>query len=230
MVNIYVLIDPRDNQIRYVGQTKSPPATRLCHHICLAKKGCQYYSARWIRELLRHDLKPLVQLIEVTDRPDEREAYWIVYYRSQGARLTNYAAGGPTTRGTKHGPLSPQMRAKLSLIHTGKPKSPEARANMRKPKSPEAIRNMSAAQKGRKKGPPSEEHRRKLSAALKGRKKSPEHIAKYSAAQKGKFIPDELRARWSASQKGRPAPPRAPDHYKKAWETRRRNQQAKESQ
>ena len=48
---IYVLIDPRDNQVRYVGKTNNV-LTRLSNHISNAKRiKHNRYVCNWIKEL-----------------------------------------------------------------------------------------------------------------------------------------------------------------------------------
>lgn len=58
----YVLIDPRDGKIKYVGRTVDPKS-RLRGHIYESKKNNRNKRERWIVSLLRKNLKPSLQII-----------------------------------------------------------------------------------------------------------------------------------------------------------------------
>ncbi len=58
-VNIYVLIDPRTNEIRYVGKTSQPLSGRLSSHRFDAKNSTSH-RARWIAKLIRLGYNPLI--------------------------------------------------------------------------------------------------------------------------------------------------------------------------
>lgn len=90
---IYILSDPRDNQIRYVGKTDNPQR-RFSMHL-IEKDPC--YKRNWIKQLLSNNLQPIMTVIEeIPENQDweEREKYWISYYRSTGHNLTNMTDGG----------------------------------------------------------------------------------------------------------------------------------------
>lgn len=93
IIYIYILIDPLTNDIRYVGKTTNL-ARRLNAHINRAKQN-KYHSARWINSLIQKDLKPIMTTIEECneDNWEEREIYWISYYRKL-FDLTNILDGG----------------------------------------------------------------------------------------------------------------------------------------
>jgi hypothetical protein len=89
---IYGLVDPRDNQIRYVGKTVEP-AKRLYMHIWSARSGrFDNHRDRWIRRVLALGLEPSMTILETTTRErwQERERYWIAALPN----LTNISAGG----------------------------------------------------------------------------------------------------------------------------------------
>jgi len=111
-----------------------------------------------------------------------------------------------------------ETRAKLSAIHKGIKKSPEAiakRSAARKGKklSAEHIAKLSAAHKGKKH---SLEHIAKMSASIslakKGKKLSAEHIEKLRAIHKAKTVSAESRAKMSAAKKGKKL---SPEHIAK---------------
>jgi hypothetical protein len=89
---IYVLTDPRDGAVRYVGRTFHLP-TRLGSHIRQASYR-RTRKDRWICELLLLDLSPDAHAVETGwgDGWLERERHWIAHYRSLGSRLTNVGA------------------------------------------------------------------------------------------------------------------------------------------
>jgi len=91
---IYVLIDPIDNDIRYVGKT-SNPKSRLSGHITECKKEkYKHYRARWIRSLLKKNLKPIIKFIKVCPLNDfeKFETEYIKIFKSE--RLTNSDESG----------------------------------------------------------------------------------------------------------------------------------------
>jgi hypothetical protein len=164
---IYILRDPETNAIRYVGKADNLEK-RLQRHL---QKDVDSHRSRWVNSLKRRGLKPVIELVEEVpyDQWPERERYWIARFRAQGCDLTNTATGG----NGGSGPVSPEVRAKIS-----------------------------AANKGRKFPPMSEETRRKMSESRKGRKNSPEAIAKTAAALRGRKASPETRAKLSMAHKG----------------------------
>ena len=69
---IYALIDPRDNQIRYVGKTKDIK-TRLKAHVNNSQNGSVAKKV-WIDELRLFGLTPRVFILG--QYPDEDGALW----------------------------------------------------------------------------------------------------------------------------------------------------------
>jgi hypothetical protein len=98
---IYSLKDPETNEIRYVGKTISPLYKRLSSHY--RDKNISY-KTHWINSLKEKGVKPIIKIIEICDENnwEEREKYWISYYREK-TRLTNYLNGGQgQQKGYKH--------------------------------------------------------------------------------------------------------------------------------
>src|SRR5712691_10969682 len=91
---IYTLIDPRDNTIRYVGKSDDTEY-RYWQHMHSHGGGRQ--ERYWISELKKLGLSPIVEILETIDAPyDEahtivlqREQYWIDELVSTGAPLIN---------------------------------------------------------------------------------------------------------------------------------------------
>lgn len=91
-VFIYALIDPRTDEIKYVGKTNNLNA-RLYKHINIklkTKVSC------WIRSLLKADLLPIMEILD--EVPDSEwqfwEQYWIWLCMSWGFNLKNSTYGG----------------------------------------------------------------------------------------------------------------------------------------
>jgi hypothetical protein len=90
---IYALIDPRDNAVRYVGQTNEP-SNRFSQHIT-AKPEINLAKHQWIQELIAQGLEPRFEILEcINVSPavvDEREFYWIQHFQANNIKLTNLA-------------------------------------------------------------------------------------------------------------------------------------------
>jgi hypothetical protein len=86
---IYLLIDPRDKSVRYVGKT-SNPKYRLSGHITECKKEkVVHRRARWIKSLLRENLKPEIKFVKICrlEEFESVESEYIKMYKSY--KLTN---------------------------------------------------------------------------------------------------------------------------------------------
>lgn len=164
---IYVawcICHPEDG-VRYVGQTSKGVNSRWSVHLWNARtEGSTSYKgfmSSWIR---KHGAENIVfSVLEVCtpEELDEREIFWIAFYRDQGANLTNILAGGAQPRGHKR---------------------PDHARDMSGPNNPMYGKDrkelMTYARSFQ--GPPSEETRAKMSAASRGRKHRPETLDKMS--------------------------------------------------
>jgi hypothetical protein len=198
---IYGLIDPRTQELRYVGKTINPLPFRLSQHINDAARGrVDIFRFRWINKLSRMGLKPDIFEIEtVTSNWQEAEQFWIAYFKSIGADLVNATAGGDGIHSHKH---SAATKAKMSAAaksgsydlrkRRGEAISralnrPESKARLidaaRKRFTPEVRAKISDANKRRFSDPMVREF---YSAIHKGRTFSPEHKARISAAIRGR--------------------------------------------
>jgi len=102
-MKIYCLIDPRNDSVTYVGFTRLNLEERLKAH--LADKG-NTPKIDWLRKLKRVKLKPIIeQLEEVTEENwQDKEKFWIQYFKNEGFKLKNYTNGGecgPILKGQK---------------------------------------------------------------------------------------------------------------------------------
>jgi len=90
---IYTLSHPTTNEIRYVGKTGNLK-NRLTSHLS-ASKSSNSHVGRWIKSILPIGL-PIIDIIEECDENswEEREIYWISFYKEQGLNLCNIQKGG----------------------------------------------------------------------------------------------------------------------------------------
>ncbi len=153
---VYALLDPRGNEIRYVGVTTRRLRKRLWEHVYKAKRGGRTYRECWIMSLVNLQLEPRIVCLERGEGDSwvEREQHWVGKLKAEGARLTNLTEGGEGVHGwVPHA----EFREAMSRSSSGRAQSPETR------------RKRSESMRGRKF---SEEHRRNISIGKKGRSPS----------------------------------------------------------
>ena len=191
VVCIYALIDPRTNQVRYIGKANEP-SERLRQHISSARRQ-ESHKARWIKELLALNLQPVLKVLEETtgDAWEALEVKWIADARRLGWPLTNYAAGGRAggrVKGWKH---TEEAREKISRAVTGRRNSPESMAKIAdalrgRKRPPEVAEKIAAANRARKGAIASDETREKLRLSHLGHKQTQETKDKRAASNRGK--------------------------------------------
>ena len=177
MPYIYILRDPRDNRVRYVGKANDI-AQRMKQHLHCARHHHKTHRDNWIRSLLLAGHKPTADILEEVsvDGWADAERHWIAHYLAMGMPLTNMTSGGeagPSCLGKKFGPFSVEHRAKIS-----------------------------AARLGKKFGPFSEEHKAKISKANKGKIFSDDTRAKMKRARQGWYPPARLAEAVSRGVRG----------------------------
>lgn len=170
--------------IRYVGSTRRSLESRLKDH---TKPGwvasAKYPVTRWIGKHGPGNIR--IELLEQCDSEnlDEREIYWISYYRSVSNDLLNLAPGGRNSPVRKH--VSEDARSRISNAlkeyYSENPNPFQGRKH-----SEESRAKMSASATGRRL---SEETKKKVSEASRGRKASPETLKKMSEANRGEKNP-----------------------------------------
>lgn len=131
MVNIYLLKCPITQEVRYVGKTIKSLNRRLSDHLWAKNKS---HKTSWIISLTKQNLKPLIELIEIVEETvwQEREIYWIKFYKDLGANLCNHTIGGEGQHGAKR---SNETKKLMSNAHVGrkyKPKTEEQKFNISK--------------------------------------------------------------------------------------------------
>ena len=72
---IYALHDPRNNLIRYVGKSDTPYERLKYRHLRKQELDADTHKSRWIKQLLKINLKPTLSIIEKVpkDNWSERE-------------------------------------------------------------------------------------------------------------------------------------------------------------
>ncbi len=107
--NVYALVDPRNNNIRYIGVTKNLLHSRLNDHIREARNNPQSgnkHKNYWIKQLLNLDIKPRIILLEKCNDAYDGEIWWISLFNALSfPPLVNIAKGGdnpPSWQGKKH--------------------------------------------------------------------------------------------------------------------------------
>ncbi len=89
---IYALIDPRTDEIRYVGKAKDA-AKRFKGHM-RERFRRDYPVYRWINKLADQGVFPTLKVIETCTDWEEAERRLIAASRERGDRLLNVADGG----------------------------------------------------------------------------------------------------------------------------------------
>lgn len=88
---IYVLADPRDITVHYVGMSKNVPRRYKQHCHC---QGLNLELNAWVQDLLRQGHTPVLHRIETVadvQSAQKRETYWIQFWESLNAPLKNIA-------------------------------------------------------------------------------------------------------------------------------------------
>ena len=93
-VYIYALIDPRDNQVRYIGKANNPNDRYRAHNNSARDKDT--HKRNWINNVRKDGLRP--ELLILDEVPIDNWQYWerfyISLYKTFGFILLNYTTGG----------------------------------------------------------------------------------------------------------------------------------------
>ena len=150
-VYIYSLKDPRDYQIKYIGKTVDIDR-RYKQHI-ENNTNKKSLKSSWILSLLQSGLLPILEIIEQCNdcKWQEREQYWIRYYKELGFDLKNMTLGGESNNGYV---FTPEDRLKQSesqkLRHKTTPFSMETREKLSK-KAKQTLNGLDNLKLGSKK-------------------------------------------------------------------------------
>jgi len=147
---IYFLVDPRTNEIRYVGKTNQKLEARITSHMRDKENS---YKVHWLNQLKAEGLRPRGEILCYVNDDEcwkEKEIYWIAEMKRMGARLTNNTIGGDGVSG-----VTGESKKRMLATWKGRKHSPETieklkAARAKRVTSEETRRKMSQSQKGRK--------------------------------------------------------------------------------
>ncbi len=93
LVTIYCLRDPRDQAVRYVGQTNHQKVRQAAHERNEYQGNWKKFE--WGNELLSAGLKPMFEPLEECDfmEANDRERHWSNVMTEQGHKLLNRPVG-----------------------------------------------------------------------------------------------------------------------------------------
>jgi hypothetical protein len=101
---IYILIDPRDLKIRYVGKTIQPIKKRIYQHMSNHHLNCvKTHKNCWLKSLKKDNYyEPEYLIIDEVNQDEwqEKEIYYINLFKSIGCDLVNGTDGGEGALGT----------------------------------------------------------------------------------------------------------------------------------
>jgi predicted DNA-binding protein (UPF0251 family) len=185
--------------IRWIGQTNNLKR-RLKEHKRTRDNDNNPRKLAWIKSINKNiEIKVVEECDELN--VDEREKWWIDYFKSQGHDLLNFQPGGRCARGY-HRPK--EANEKTSLALKGRKKSREHIENMRfsrlTPEHRERARLLGLSQKGRKH---TKEEIQKQIQAQTGHLCSKETRIKIGNANRNRIISEEGRRRMSSSHIGK---------------------------
>jgi group I intron endonuclease len=121
---IYFLIDPENNDIKYVGKTINNVKKRFDQHINRCLKKEHNHKCSWVRLLNSKNLKPILKIEEVIRSENikelnnilyKKEQDWIVKLKSK-YKLTNLTDGGIGLVGHK---FTEEHKRKISKALSG---------------------------------------------------------------------------------------------------------------
>ena len=178
---VYALIDPRTNELRYIGKSKADSLRRAKSHTSKKSLKLRDHCHSWLRSLVSAGFRPDVEVLErgIASMEDlsEAERFWIAYFRFIGSRLTNMTDGGEGGSGSKSLETRRLIGEKNRIALRGNVPWNKGKTDCF---SPETIERWKKARRGRKQ---SQETRNKRANKLRGRK-NPTAGPKISAALK----------------------------------------------
>ena len=193
---VYALLNPKTNEIRYVGKSSQGMRRPKDHCTAHGRRG-NTHRHRWLNQMWNEDKTiPSILVLRNCDcemEALEHEILLIAVFRDAGFRLTNLTDGGDGTCGWIP---SAETRRKISEAKKGRKHSEVSRRNMSEAHNMSEYnkKKLLEANKGRK---VSEETRRKISEANKGRKMSEYTKKKLLEANKGRKMSEYTKKKLS---------------------------------
>lgn len=141
---VYLLIDPRNGEIRYIGKSTRGLYRPLSHSRRGQLSRDKSHRGNWIRQLKAAGLEPKIFFFEYETEEvlSSVERNLIAAARADGYKLTNKTDGGDGVAGHVH---TDEERRKISQKLKGKPKTEEHRLRLRRPRTEEQKTRISEA-------------------------------------------------------------------------------------
>lgn len=202
---VYLLIDPRDGEGRYVGAT-TKFEQRKTQHLCDPAWNDDSYRARWLRKLKCLGLQPEMVIIgsySTIELMYEAEMYWENDLRAWGCRLVNTKRCGI--------PVHPTARTAEACVNISLAKLGTKNPMFGQTHSDETKRKMSVARSGSRNGnfgkrmsdTQKEQIREALTGRPTGRKGVPNpKLAGENHGMFGKHHTEVSKQKMSKSKKG----------------------------
>jgi hypothetical protein len=192
--NIYVLVDPQTNLVRYVGKANNVPQ-RYKAHLNIARKH-QIHKLNWVNSLKNKGLKPIIEIIDVVPINEWVfwETYWISQFKTWGFDLINYTEGGDgSTFGNQTSFKKGQKPWNTGLGHTQI--CPVCLREYRTPKSSSSIScSIQCSVKIKKSS---------STTFSKGGTPWNKDVKGYTTNKKGQSVSEEVRSKISTTLKGK---------------------------
>lgn len=115
-VSIYGLVDPRTDEICYVGKTIQPLSMRLQQHVWNGRTGhTTHDTGRWIKEVCDAGMKPRIVLLEevAPERWRDAERRWTAYCHSLRTLTNDIARAGAGGTRSHVARWTPELDARL---------------------------------------------------------------------------------------------------------------------
>lgn len=93
-VYIYGLVDPRNNQVRYIGKANNPKNRYKNHYNSARDKNT--HKRNWISNIRKDGLRPELIIIDEVKKVEWQywESFYISLFKTWGFNLVNYTSGG----------------------------------------------------------------------------------------------------------------------------------------
>ena len=224
MYTIYCHLN-KINQKRYIGQTSQDPSKRWGH-------GANYKNNKYFYNAIQHygwdnfDHIILQNNILTQQEANEKEKYWILFYKSNQKKYGYNLTDGGDHNYTFNEETRKKISEKLKEYYKNHPEEKEKQIKHLNEirslikYSDEHKKKISEALMGKKL---SEEHKRKISEAHKGKKLSEEHKRKISESNKGRVVSQETRKKISKALKGRQLCPQTEETIRKRAEAHKKS-------